>query len=103
MLTIDPDSTPKDIILYPQPGRLAIQPNAICKLLMTKIFVSQVRLIEEKFGGDDPVNVSLELWETWVWHAQVEGINTVGFIHEAWRVAHEKFDEHVPIVLIAFG
>ena len=102
-LDVDSDDTPKDVILTSKSGRLSIQPNAICQLLMTKIFINQVKLIEERHRGDSPVQVSLKLWNTWVWSAPVDGSNTTDFIHEAWRVAHELFDEHVPIVLIAHG
>eukprot|EP00435_Cladocopium_sp_Y103_P055143 s189_g18.t1 len=102
-LNIDPDDTPKEIILTAKAGRLAIQPIAVCQIIMTRIFINQIRLIEEQAVRDDPIQVSLKLWETWVWHATVEGHHSVSFIHNAWQVAHEMFGEHVPIVLMANG
>ena len=44
-LNIDPDDDPKEIMLSARPGRLAIQPVAICQLIMTRIFIHQLKLI----------------------------------------------------------
>ena len=79
---------PKEVILTANAGKLAIQPNAICQLVMTKIFFNQVRLIEGTLPRSDSVQISLKLWNTWIWHACIDDSNTTSVIHESGRVAH---------------
>eukprot|EP00435_Cladocopium_sp_Y103_P007880 s727_g2.t1 len=101
-LNVDSDELPKDVVLVQTAGRLAVTPRAISQILIHRIFLNQLRLHDDQHDANT-VHVSLKLWDSWVWHAQLNPITKTKFIHDAWELAHKFFDEHVPIRLIAAG
>ena len=102
-LNVDPDEEEKDVILAPKVGRLAVTPQAIAQIIITRIVINQIGLISERLRGTKVIKVAIKLWETWVWTGNVDEETTSMFILDAWKFAHEFFEDAIPIRLIAFG
>eukprot|EP00435_Cladocopium_sp_Y103_P020001 s186_g4.t2 len=101
-LNVDTDDIPKDVVLVQSAGRLAFTPRAISQIMINRIFLNQLRLHDDQFDHET-VHVSLKLWDSWVWEADLNPITTTKFIHDAWNLAHEFFEAPVPIRLVASG
>lgn len=102
-LSIDPEDMPKDVILAPKYGRLAVPPQASAQIIITRIFLNQIALTIERPVSENTVCVSIKLWESWIWERELDENITTQFIHDAWNIAHQFFGNSTPCRLIAFG
>lgn len=102
-LNIDADDIPKDVLLLPRFGRLAVPPQAVAQIIITRVFLNQISLVDERFADDRSVLVSIKLWDSWIWEREIDENMTTQFIHDAWQCAHEMFGNWSPCRLIAFG
>eukprot|EP00435_Cladocopium_sp_Y103_P030791 s118_g7.t1 len=102
-LNVNTDDVPKEIFLLARSDRLAMSTRALCQLVLTRVFLMQLRLYEEAPKLGDPVHVSVKLWKTWLWHCVAGSSDTTQFVHQAWHFAHRMFGDSTPIRLVAYG
>eukprot|EP00435_Cladocopium_sp_Y103_P053164 s137_g17.t1 len=102
-LNNDADELPKDVLLMPVSGRLAVTPQAICQIIITKAFLNQLSFQVQQPQMGSKVLVSIKLWDSWMWEGLVGEDETTEFIHHAWAFAHEMFHDATPIRLVTAG
>ena len=102
-LNVDADEIPKDVVLLPRFGRLAVPPKALAQIVITRVFLNQVSLVDECVPSDRTICVSIKLWESWIWERELDEDMTTQFIIDGWITAHAMFDNAAPCRLVAFG
>eukprot|EP00435_Cladocopium_sp_Y103_P008506 s2756_g2.t1 len=102
-LNVDTDDVPKELFLLARSDRLAMSTRALCQLVLTRIFLMQLRLYEEAPQVGEDVYLSVKLWKSWIWHGVAGGLDTTEFIHRSWHFAHQIFGDSTPIRLVAHG
>eukprot|EP00438_Fugacium_kawagutii_P000084 Skav218698 [mRNA] locus=scaffold1346:239565:244640:+ [translate_table: standard] len=96
-----PEQLKKEICLSNVPGKLAVRPQAIMHIFITRVMV---RLLDAFSTSDEgAIEIRIKLWNTWIWKGQVAKDTLMMFVTNAWLDASSMFGNETPMRMIVKG